>query len=278
MHRWDGKPGSRFALGESQLAPTRRYSGSCTSPSVKMDTIIRNGTIVDGTGEKAPFVGDVCLKDGLIAEVTLGPSGADGAQEVDATGHIVTPGWVDIHTHYDGQVTWDPYCAPSSNNGVTTVVFGNCGVGFAPCHKQHRDFLVQLMEGVEDIPGAALVEGIQWNWESWPEYLDDLETKPAAMDFGALIGHGPLKCYVMGERCYNHDEELGKEDLQHMKDVVRQAVAAGAMGFSTSRILGHRGADGNPLPGTFALERELRGICEAVKEGGGGVSCHVCTT
>eukprot|EP01045_Picozoa_sp_COSAG04_P030834 COSAG04_NODE_5494_length_1597_cov_1.901869_1_plen_143_part_00 len=128
------------------------------------------------------------------------------------------------------------------------------------------------MEGVEDIPGAALVDGIQWNWESFPQYLDDLATKSAALDFGALIGHGPLKCYVMGERCYNHDEELAEDDLELMKQVVTQAVAAGAMGFSTSRILGHRGADGNPLPGTFALERELRGICEAVAAGGGGMS------
>src|SRR5581483_10396186 len=161
------------------------------------DLVIRNGQIIDGTGKPA-FCGDIAV-DGRIISVAGGKAG-QGRREIDATGLLVTPGWVDIHTHYDGQVTWDPYLTPSSWHGVTTVVMGNCGVGFAPVRPDRREWLVELMEGVEDIPGTALTEGMRWGWESFPEYLDFIETLPHVMDVGTQIAHGPVRAYVMGER------------------------------------------------------------------------------
>ncbi len=191
------------------------------------DLIIRNGTIIDGSGD-ARFVADVAVQDGRIKAV--GKIEQTAHREIDATGKLVTPGWVDIHTHYDGQATWDPLLAPSSWHGVTTVVMGNCGVGFAPVKPKDRNFLIELMEGVEDIPGAALSEGINWEWESFPEYLDALERFPRAIDVATQVPHGAIRAYVMGERC-NTDYAPTAEEVKQMADLVREGVAAGALGF-----------------------------------------------
>jgi len=231
------------------------------------DMVIRNGTLVDGTGRER-FTADLALNGQRIAAV--GKNLGAGRREVDATDKLVTPGWVDMHTHFDAQVTWDPYLSPSSWHGVTTVVMGNCGVGFAPAHPDRHDWLIGLMEGVEDIPGAALTEGIQWGWESFPEYLDAIERTPHAIDFGTQIPHGALRAYVMGDRGANN-EAATAEDICRMKDLVREALDAGAMGFSTSRTSLHKSSDGVPVPGTFATPDELYGIGEALREAGTGV-------
>jgi N-acyl-D-amino-acid deacylase len=168
------------------------------------DILIRGGTVVDGTGSK-PYRADVTIKDGRINEIGKSGSQLSGAKRtIDADGLLVTPGWVDIHTHYDGQATWDPYMSPSSWNGVTTAIMGNCGVGFAPAHKHQREWMIELMEGVEDIPGAVLNEGVRWDWETFPEYLNALESMPRSMDIGAQIPHGALRVYAMGERGARH--------------------------------------------------------------------------
>ena len=231
------------------------------------DLVIRNGTVVDGTG-KPSFIADIAISGDRIAAVgtDLGP----GLREVDATGRLVTPGWVDMHTHFDAQVTWDPYLSPSSWHGVTTVVMGNCGVGFAPAAPDKHEWLIRLMEGVEDIPGSALTEGMQWGWETFPEYLDVIEKIPHAIDFGTQVPHGALRAYVMGDRGANN-EEATVEDIAQMKALVAEALAAGAMGFSTSRTKLHKSADGVPVPGTFASPDELYGIGEALREAGTGV-------
>ena len=182
----------------------------------------------------------------------------------------MTPGFVDIHTHYDGQVTWDETLEPSSGHGVTTVVMGNCGVGFAPVEPGKEEWLIQLMEGVEDIPGSALSEGIQWEWESFPEYLDALDKKRTAIDFGTQIAHGAVRGYVMGERGARN-EPATPEDIASMRKIVREAIEAGALGVSTSRVLGHRAMDGEPVPGTFAAEDELYGLGRALGDAGTGV-------
>ena len=195
------------------------------------DLIIRNGTIIDGSGD-ARFVADVAVQDGRIKKV--GKIEETGLREIDATGKLVTPGWVDIHTHYDGQATWDPVLAPSSWHGVTTVVMGNCGVGFAPVKPQDRNFLIELMEGVEDIPGAALSEGIDWAWESFPEYLDALERFPRAIDVATQVPHGAIRAYVMGERC-NTDYAPTADEVEQMAALVREGVTAGGLGFSRSK-------------------------------------------
>jgi N-acyl-D-amino-acid deacylase len=229
------------------------------------DLLITHGTIVDGSGGD-PFVGDVAIRDGRIVGVGgPGSQGTDATQVIDATGLVVTPGFVDIHTHYDGQVTWDPYLTPSTWHGVTTVVMGNCGVGFAPVHPDKRRWLVELMEGVEDIPGTALTEGMRWGWESFPEYLDFLETMPRAIDVGAQVAHGPVRAYVMGDRGANN-EPAEPDDVRAMAAIVKEAIVAGALGFSTSRTLMHKALDGTPVPGTFADEAELFGIGGALAE------------
>ena len=231
------------------------------------DLVIRNGTIVDGTGAAA-FVGDVAITDGRISGV--GVIDGDADRELDASGMLVTPGWVDIHTHYDGQATWDDVLAPTAWHGVTTLVMGNCGVGFAPAAPDSHDWLIGLMEGVEDIPGTALAEGIDWQWETFPEYLDALAGRRWTMDVGTQIAHGAVRAYVMGERGARN-EPATPDDIREMTDLVREAIAAGALGFSTSRTIAHTAIDGEPVPGTFAAEDELFGIGSALGDLGQGV-------
>jgi N-acyl-D-amino-acid deacylase len=217
------------------------------------DSIVRNGTIIDGTGNDR-FVADIAIKDGKIAKI--GQITDPATNEIDAEGKLVTPGWVDIHTHYDGQATWDPLLAPSSWHGVTTVVMGNCGVGFAPVKPEDRDFLIELMEGVEDIPGAALSEGIDWQWESFPEYLDTLESIPRAIDIATQVPHGAIRAYVMGERC-NTDYAPTEAEVEEMAVLVREGVEAGALGFSSSKTLLHKDIHGEYMPGTFSGNEEM---------------------
>ena len=231
------------------------------------DLILRDAEIVDGTGEER-FRGDLAVKDGLVTEI--GKVSGSAKREIRADGRLLTPGFVDIHTHYDAQATWDPNLLPSGWHGVTTTIFGNCGVGFAPAAPERREWLIGLMEGVEDIPGAALSEGIQWDWESFPEYLDALGRAPLAMDVGTHVAHGPIRAYVMGDRGAAN-EAATAADIEEMQRLVREALDAGAFGFSTSRTLGHRAVDGEPVPGTFAQDDELFGIARALKEAGHGV-------
>jgi N-acyl-D-aspartate/D-glutamate deacylase len=217
------------------------------------DSIVRNGTIIDGTGNDR-FVADIAIKDGKIAKI--GQITGPATNEIDAKGKLVTPGWVDIHTHYDGQATWDPLLTPSSWHGVTTVVMGNCGVGFAPVKPDDRNFLIELMEGVEDIPGAALSEGIDWQWESFPEYLDTLESIPRAIDVATQVPHGAIRAYVMGERC-NTDYAPTQAEVEEMAVLVREGVEAGALGFSSSKTLLHKDIHGEYMPGTFSGNDEM---------------------
>jgi len=231
------------------------------------DLVIRGGTIVDGTGG-SPRCGDVAI-DGDRITAAAGTAGR-GRREIDARGLLVTPGWVDIHTHYDGQVTWDPYLTPSCWHGVTTVVMGNCGVGFAPVRPDRRQWLIGLMEGVEDIPGTALAEGMRWGWESFPEYLDAVARTPRVLDVAAQVPHGAVRAYVMGERGARNEAATG-EDVAAMAAIVRDGLGAGALGFTTSRTLLHRAIDGEPVPGTFAAEDELLGIGRALGDNGCGV-------
>jgi N-acyl-D-amino-acid deacylase len=234
------------------------------------DLLIRNGTVVDGSGA-TPVVADVAVAGDRIRAIGAPGTVADGAHEViDATGAIVTPGFVDIHSHYDGQVTWDPYLTPSCWHGVTTVVMGNCGVGFAPVRPDKRGWLVELMEGVEDIPGTALSEGMRWGWETFPEYLDFIAGMPRVMDVGTQIAHGPVRAYVMGERGA-HNEPATAADIERMAAIVKEAIAAGALGFTTSRTMMHKALDGTPVPGTFANEDELFGIGSVLGELGAGL-------
>ena len=232
------------------------------------DLLIRNGTVVDGTGAVRRRA-DVAIRDGVI--VAVGPDlDGEAAEIIDAAGQLVTPGFVDIHTHYDGQVTWDEILEPSSLHGVTTLVMGNCGVGFAPVRPGTEEWLIQLMEGVEDIPGAALSEGIDWAWESFPQYLDALEQRRWSVDVGTQVAHGSVRAYVMGERGARN-EPASPDEIDAMGALVQEAIEAGALGFSTSRTLGHRAMDGEPVPGTFAAEDELFGLGRALRAGGGGV-------
>lgn len=232
------------------------------------DVIVKGGTVVDGTGA-APFTADVAVSDGVIVEI--GQLDGVARQTIDADGAIVAPGWIDAHTHYDGQVTWDDRLEGSAANGVTTVVMGNCGVGFAPVPPGGTAALIDLMEGVEDIPGTALYEGMPWGeWESFPDYLAFLDRRSWALDVGAQLAHGALRFYVMGERAVdNSDATAG--DLSKMAELVEEAVRAGAVGFSTSRIRGHRAMSGFCVPGTFAAEDELLTIARAMAAGGGAV-------
>ena len=217
------------------------------------DLIVRNGTVIDGTG-KERFTADIAISDGRIAKIGAITESAE--REIDAGGRLITPGWVDIHTHYDGQATWDPILAPSSWHGVTTVVMGNCGVGFAPVKPGDQDFLIELMEGVEDIPGAALSEGIDWQWESFPEYLDALEAMPRAIDVATQVPHGAIRAYVMGDRC-NSDYAPTREEVDAMAALVREGVEAGALGFSSSKTLLHKDIHGEYMPGTFSGHDEM---------------------
>lgn len=239
------------------------------------DLTITGGTVVDGTGEQR-YLADVGVRDGRIVAVQrrtgAGDPGLTGAaaETIDATGKVVAPGFVDIHTHYDGQVSWDSLLEPSSGHGVTTIVSGNCGVGFAPVRPGSEDWLIKLMEGVEDIPGTALTEGITWGWESYPEYLDVLDGKNFAVDVGSQVAHGAIRAYAMGERGARN-EPATPDDIAAMSRLVQEAVEAGALGFSTSRTLAHRAMDGEPVPGTFAAEDELFGLGRAMAAGGRAV-------
>jgi N-acyl-D-aspartate/D-glutamate deacylase len=231
------------------------------------DLVIRGGTVVDGTGA-ARFVADVAIDGGIVT--AIGKISAAGREEIDASGKVVVPGFVDIHTHYDGQATWDSEMAPSSWHGVTTVVMGNCGVGFAPAKKDKHDWLIGLMEGVEDIPGTALAEGMTWDWETFPEYLDALERRPRTIDVATHVPHGAVRAYVLGDR-----EMPGAvptdADIAEMSRIVEEGIRAGALGFSTSRTVLHKSVDGELVPGTTATKEELIGIGRAMGRVGYGV-------
>jgi len=233
------------------------------------DLIIRNGTVIDGTGAPGD-VADVAVSDGVITEV--GPS-IDGsaAREIDADGLLVTPGFVDIHTHFDGQVTWDPIVAPSSLHGVTTIAMGNCGVGFAPAAPDRHAWLISLLEGVEDIPGTALAEGLTWDWESFPEYLDSVAAKPHTVDIGAHVPHAALRTYVMGERGADHTATPTEPEVARMAQLVEEALDAGAIGFATSRTVVHRTSAGENIGTLTAGDAELLAIADAMRRTGSGV-------
>ncbi|MBW8483986.1 N-acyl-D-amino-acid deacylase family protein [Actinomadura parmotrematis] len=235
--------------------------------AIPPDLVIKNARVVDGTGAPARTA-DVAVSGGRITAV--GRDAGAGRRTIDAGGALLTPGFVDIHTHYDGQATWDPVLAPSSWHGVTSVVMGNCGVGFAPAARDRHEWLIGLMEGVEDIPGSALTEGISWEWETFPQFLDALDDRAYAVDIAAQVPHGAVRAYVMGERGARN-EPATPDDIAAMKAIVKEGVAAGALGFSTSRTLTHKAIDGEYVPGTFAAEDELFGIGEALKELGRGV-------
>lgn len=235
----------------------------------EFDILITNGTVVDGTGE-ARYVADVGIRGGMIAAVGARlPGTAD--RTVDATGHLVTPGWIDVHTHFDGQATWDDTLDPCFSHGVTTLVMGNCGVGFAPVRPGSEQELIGLMEGVEDIPGTALYEGMPWGaWETYPQYLDYLGTRRYAMDVASQLTHGALRHYVMGDRAI-FDRHASADDIAAMATIVVGAMEAGSVGFSTNRIIGHKSTSGQPVPGTYCGDDELIRLCEAMASNGAGV-------
>ncbi len=231
------------------------------------DLIVRNGTVIDGTGAEPREV-DVAIQDGRIA--AIGHIGSSGREEIDAKGLAVTPGFVDIHTHYDGQVTWDDRFSPSSGHGVTTVLMGNCGVGFAPCRPEDRDTLMNVMEGVEDIPELVMREGVPWNWQSFPDYLDALSKRQCDIDFATQVPHAPLRVFVMGKRGVDR-EPANAADMAEMAKLVQEGLDAGALGFSTSRSLFHRTPDGALTPTITAGEEELAAIARGMRRSGKGV-------
>jgi N-acyl-D-aspartate/D-glutamate deacylase len=232
------------------------------------DLVIRNGTVIDGTGAPSKRT-DIAIDGRRIVE--LGSQCGKGHREIDADGQLVTPGWVDIHTHYDGQATWDPDMSPSSGHGVTTAVFGNCGVGFAPVKPGSEAYLINLMEGVEDIPETVLAEGLDFRWESFAEYLDVLAQTPRVMDIGAQVPHGALRFYVMGDRGADHTEIPTEAEVVRMGEVLEASLHAGALGFTTSRTTKHRAADGRLTPTLSAEDPELAGLALAMKRAGRGV-------
>src|SRR5581483_9333324 len=232
------------------------------------DLVVRGGTVVDGTGAPARAA-DVAVDHGRVSAV--GEVAGRGREEIDADGLLVTPGWVDVHTHYDGQATWDELLTPSSWQGVTTVVMGNCGVGFAPVRPDRHEWLIALMEGVEDIPGTALSEGISWGWESFPEYLDVLETRRYAIDVASQVPHAALRGYVMGDRGADHEEVPTADEIATMGRLAAEAIDAGALGFTTSRTVAHRSADGRHTPSLTSTADEFLGIARAIGETGKGV-------
>lgn len=236
------------------------------SAAATYDLVIRNGLIVDGSGD-APFRSDVGIVGDRITAV--GSVEGAGAEEIDAKGCIVTPGFVDIHTHYDGQAIWSQYMTPSSSHGVTTVVMGNCGVGFAPCRPEDHQLLIRVMEGVEDIPGVVMAEGLPWTWETFPEYLDALDARPRDIDVAAYVPHSPLRVYVMGERGANR-ESATANDLARMRALAREAIDAGAIGFASSRLFLHRTKDGEQIPSYAAPAEELREIAGGLADAGSG--------
>ncbi len=233
------------------------------------DLVVRAGNVVDGTGAPARLA-DVAIDNGVITAV--GEVTEPCWREIDADGALATPGWVDIHTHYDGQVTWDGELAPSSHHGVTTVMMGNCGVGFAPVRPGDEGFLIELMEGVEDIPGTALHEGIDWKWETFPEYLDALGARPRTVDIGTQLPHAAVRAYVLGRRA--HEYEVIDSEIAEMVDITRAALAAGAFGFSSSRTFLHTSKYGL-VPGTHSTPDEVIAIAEAVRDSGHGVFQYV---
>ncbi len=230
------------------------------------DIVIRGGTIIDGTG-KAPFTGDVAIASGRIAAV--GGKQGPGRREIDASGLMVTPGWVDVHTHYDGQAMWDPLLAPSCWHGVTTVMFGNCGVGFAPVKKEHRGALMDLMEGVEEIPNPVLAAGLSWEWETFPQFMDELERRPRAIDIAAQAAHLPTRVYVMGDRAVRR-EPATADDIAEMRKLTIEALRSGAFGFTTSRTDSHKTPDGELVASRDADDHELLGIGSALGVTGTG--------
>lgn len=231
------------------------------------DLIIRRGRVYDGTGGE-PYVADVGVKDGVIAAVGVVQGSA--VEEIDAQGRIVTPGFVDVHTHYDGQITWENRLAPSSDHGVTTVVMGNCGVGFAPSRPEHRQLMIKLMEGVEDIPEVVMAKGVPFNWETFPDYLDALEKRESDIDFAAQLPHSPLRVYVMGERGANLEPPTDS-DLQEMRRLTKEAIEAGAIGVSTSRSYAHQFRDGRPAPSVNTEDQEILALAEGLRDAGKGV-------
>lgn len=237
------------------------------SRSATHDLVLRGGTVVDGLGGE-PFTADVAVRDGVIREVGVVESA--GAREIDAAGLLVTPGFVDLHTHYDGQAIWSERMTPSSAHGVTTAVMGNCGVGFAPCRPEDHDTLVDVMAGVEDIPGVVMVDGLPWTWETFPEFLDALDSRPRDIDVAAFLPHSPLRVYVMGKR--GVDRELPTdEDLAMMRKLAAEAVQAGALGFASSRLTLHKTSGGQPIPSYEAEYAEIEAIARGVDDGGGGL-------
>jgi len=232
------------------------------------DLIIRNGTIVDGLGGE-PYVGDVAVADNVIQAVGA-INGATASREIDATGLLVTPGFVDLHTHYDGQSIWSERLTPSSAHGVTTVVMGNCGVGFAPCRQEDHDVLVDVMAGVEDIPGVVMTDGLPWTWETFPEYLDALDAGRRDIDVAAYLPHSPLRVYVMGQRGADR-EPATEDDLAQMRALAKEAIEAGALGFASSRLTIHKTESGSPIPSYDAAREEIEEIARGVVDGGGGL-------
>ena len=231
------------------------------------DLIIRNGKIVDGLGGE-PYVGDVAIADGVIAAV--GTVSGEAEREIDATGLLVTPGFVDLHTHYDGQAIWSDRMTPSSAHGVTTAVMGNCGDGFAPCRVDDHETLVDVMAGVEDIPSVVMVDGLPWTWETFPEFLDALDARRRDIDVAAFLPHSPLRVYVMGQRGVDR-EPATAEDLSQMRKLASEAVQVGALGFASSRLTFHKSESGNPIPSFNAAHEEIEAIAQGVKDAGGGL-------